>query len=173
MYEDIDDELAATYDAKLVAKNVRTPRLPDVEATTEADLLRVSRVQTRKGKLYEFKFKAVKSNSESVCEGATYTISFFPGGEDKDKNAIFWEKVTPLLMVLRGETNLLTFDAITALGEFLSLSKGEEDLGLRFGINRRLVPCRPDKKTGKCKHVNEDGTPKIFAEDSFFAVSSN
>lgn len=165
MYDIGDDDLAKSYDPKKVAANARTPKVPDVEVAYEADLLRVVKDKAPKaGKLYAFKFRITKSNSELVPEGAVYSTAFFPGASDVD-NAMFWERVTPLLMAVFGETNVLTFNAADKLGELLHLSKPEvssDDLGLAFRCNQVLEPCRADKKTGVVKHTNADGTPKKF-----------
>ena len=167
--------MAASYDPKKVAANARTPRLPDVEVNYSAELLRVVKDKAPKaGKLYAFKFRVTASNSELVPEGAVYSTAFFPGASEVD-NAMFWERVTPLLMAVFGETNVLTFNAADKLGELLHLSKPEvsaDDLGLGFRCNQTLEPCRPDKKTGEVKHKNADGTPKKFPRTAYLPAAS-
>ncbi len=168
MYDDIDEDLQKAYNPANIAKNQRNNKFPEVDAETSADLLKVVKVKTRKGTLYEFKFAIENSNTESVLVGATYTLAFFPGGEDEDKNAMFWEKVTPLLMAVYGEKNVLTFNSIEKLGELLSLSKGEDDLHFGFRMSRKMAACKPDKKTGIVKHIDPaTGKAKVFPNDQF------
>lgn len=168
MYEGIDEDLAGSYDAKKIAANQRTPKLPDVEVNYEAELLRVVKDKSPKaGKFYAFKFRVTKSNNELVPESAVYSTRFYPGASDVDF-AMFWERITPLLMAVFGEGNVLKFNAAEKLGELLSIcGASDEDLNLAFGCTRTLEPCRPDKKTGEVKHKNEDGTPKKFPRDNY------
>jgi hypothetical protein len=166
MYDDIDEDLAKAYNPTNIAKHARSNKFPETDSETTGNLLRVTKVKTRKGTLYEFKFSVEATTSELVLTGATYTLGFFPGGEDQDKNAMFWEKVTPFLMALYGETNILTFDSIKNLGELLTLSKGDEDLNFGFRISRKMAPCKPGKD-GVVKHKNPDGSAKIFPNDQF------
>lgn len=170
MYDIGDPDLAKSYDPKKVAGNIRNPKLPDVEVAYEADLLSVVKDKAPKaGKLYAFKFRVTKSNSELVPAGGVYSVAFFPGASDVD-NGMFWDKVTPLLMAVFGETNVVTFVAPEKLGELLSLSTGGEELGLKFRCTQTLEECRPDKKTGEIKHKNADGTPKKFPRTNYGIV---
>ncbi|MES2384557.1 MAG: hypothetical protein V4593_08405 [Pseudomonadota bacterium] len=174
MYDIGDDDLARSYDPKKVAANFRTPKLPDVECNLDCVLQRVKKDRAPKaGNLYEFKFKVIKSNTESIQEDASYTLAYFPGSSDVDFN-MFWERVTGILMAAAGATNVLTFNAAEQLGEFISLCKADEslELGLGFRLNRVLEACRPDKKTGVVKHTNADGTPKKFPRDGFLPASA-
>jgi len=169
---DIDEDLAKNFNAKKVAKNVRVPEVPTVEVQFSANLISAEKSKSPKGhKLYEFKFRVTKSNNELVPVDATYRQAFFPGACDVD-NEIFWDKVTPLLMSVFGETNILTFDSVNKLGELTALSKATDDLGLGFRCHRRVEPCRPDKVTGVVKHKNPDGTPKLFPRDNFLPAAA-
>lgn len=176
MYDIGDEDLAKSYNQAAVAKSARTPKLPDVDGQFECVLKRVKKDRApNAGNLYEFKFEVTKSSTELVTVGGTYTVAFFPGASDV-KNAIFWEKITPILMAVRGETNIYTFNAAEALGEFKKMCDDAPDLelGLPFRMARKLEEARKDKKTGQYnpKHLNADGTPKKYANDTYFVASA-
>lgn len=173
MYDIGDDDLARSYDPKKVAKGIRTPQLPGVDGQFECLLKRIKREKTEANGvvLFEFKFEVTKSSTELVSEGACYTVAFFPGAGSV-RNGIFWEKITPFMLALRGEANLTAdFNAAEALAEFKKMcdDDAELELDLPFRMARKLEPARKDKKTGKYKptQVNDDGSPKIFANDTF------
>lgn len=173
MYDIGDEDLARNYDPKKVAANSRTAKLPEVDGLNiEAVLKRVSKERAPKaGNLYAFKFVVTKSNNELVPVGGTYSHAFFPGKSDVDNN-MFWEKVTPLLMAVTGETNVLTFNAAEKLGELMAICKDENiTLDLGFRQTRELEECRPGKD-GIVKHKNADGTPKKFPRDVFLPASA-
>lgn len=176
VYDIGDDDLARSYDPKKVAKGIRTPKLPDVDGQFECLLKRVKREKTEAGGvvLFEFKFEVTKSSTELVSEGACYTLAHFPGSGSV-RNGIFWEKLTPFMLALRGESTLAAdFNAAEALAEFKKLcdDDAELELDLGFRLTRKLEPARKDKKTGKYKptQVNDDGSPKIFANDTYLSV---
>lgn len=177
MYDIGDDDLAKSYDAKKVAKNQRTPKLPNVEVNYEADLLGVTKDKSPvAGKFYEFKFRVTKSNNELVPDGAVYSTRFYPGASDVSYD-MFWEKVTPLLMAVFHEGNVQKFLAAERLGELLKLTADCDgaELGLKFGCRRVLEDARKDKKTGEYKpeHLNGDGTPKKFSRDHYHLVGGS
>lgn len=173
MYEGIDEDLARNYDPKKVAEKSRNPKFPLTEVSYTALLKRVKKERSPKiGTLYEFKFQVMDSNSELVVKGANYTLAFFPGASDMS-NAMFWENISPILMAIKGETALTTFNAAEALGELLSICKQDDsiELDLPFRGQRTPEPARINKETGKYKpnHLEADGvTPKKFARDQFF-----
>lgn len=176
MYDIGDDDLAKSYDAKKVAGKLQLPKLPKVDVQYDADLLRVTKEVTPiAGKQYVFKFKVIKSNNEIVPEEAIYKHVFYPGNGSEVDSQKFWGKITPLLMAVFGETDALTFNAVDKLGELMSLSKGTEDLGLRFRGTRVLQDVRPDKATGKYKpdDLEADGkTPKKFPRDTYLGAAA-
>jgi hypothetical protein len=178
MYDIGDEDLAKSYDPKKVAKSVRTPKLPDVDAPNlECLLKRVKKDRApNAGNLYEFKFQVVKSSTELVTEGGTYTVAFFPGASDV-KNSIFWEKITPFLMAVAGCTNIYAFNAAEQLAELKGLCDKDEnlELDLPFRMSRKIEPARINKKTGQYdpKHVNADGTPKKYPNDSYFVAAAS
>ena len=166
MYEGIDEELASGYDPKKVAANARTASVPTVEVNFEAELLGVTKEKGAKaGKFYQFRFKISKSNNELVPVDAVYKESFYPGNGSEVDTGMFWDKITPLLMAIYGETQVLSFPAVDRLGELLKLTKAAPDgLGLKFACSQTTEPARPKKDTGEIdpKHKNPDGTPKHF-----------
>jgi hypothetical protein len=176
---DIDPNLAANYDQKKVAAGARGNKLPEAAGTFDALLKTVRKTRTpRAGDVYEFKFEVTKSNSESVCVGAQYTLAFFPGNGDVDQ-AMFWETITPLLMAVTGETNIVTFNSLEQLGTLTGACKPDpktpnvqpEPLDLGFRIVRALEPCKPNKD-GVIKHKNPDGSAKIFPRDTFVVAAA-
>lgn len=178
MYDSIgDDDLTKSYDPKKVAKNIRTPKLPDVEGQFDCILNRVKKDKTEATGtvVFEFKFKVTKSSSELVQVGGHYTVAFFPGA-GLVRNSIFWEKLTPFMMAVQGAAHTDDFNAAEALNELKKMCDDDKDLelGLAFRLTRKLEAARKDKKTGQYnpKHVNADGTPKIFANDAYFVASA-
>jgi hypothetical protein len=172
VYDIGDEDLAKSFNPQKVQQNSRTPKVPTVVVNYSADLISVVKDKSPKaGKFYAFKFAITKSNNELVPEGAVYREAFYPGASEVD-NAMFWDRVTPLLMAVFGETNVLKFDAVNKLGELLSLSKETDSLGLGFRCNRITEEARPDKQTGIVKHKNPDGTPKVFPRDTFIGAGT-
>ena len=173
MYDIGDEDLARNYDPKKIASRTRVPKFPATDGSFECLLKRVKKDRSpNAGNLYEFKFTVTKSTSELVISGGTYTFAFFPGASDV-QNEIFWRNVTPLLMAVKGEKDILSFNAADALGELMGICKDDEslELDLGFRVQCKLEPCAADKKTGAIKHKNEDGSPKIFRRDEFYAAA--
>lgn len=171
MYDIGDEDLANSYDPKKIAKGIRTPKLPDVDGQFECLLKRVKKDRGPNiGNLYEFKFEVTKSSTELVTEGGIYTVAFFPGASEV-KNNIFWEKLTPFMMAVAGATNVYEFNTAEQLAELKGLCDKDTnlELDLAFRMSRKQEPARKDKKTNQYKpnHVNADGTPKIFSNDSY------
>jgi hypothetical protein len=175
MYEGIDEDLAAGYNPEKVAKNARTPKVPVIEVQYDADLLSVSKEKgDRAGVFYSAKFKITKSNNELVPEGAVYQVAFYKGNGSTVDTEKFWDRITPLLMAVYGETQVIKFPAVDKLGELLTLTKAAPNgLNLKFRVQQTTQPARPDKATGKIdpKYLNGDGTPKHFARERYMPAS--
>ena len=170
MYEDVDPSLANTYDAKKIAENQRSPRVPEIDLKFKSVLISVKKGEGFKSGLYsEFIHKATESNNERLIAGARYSTKFYPGVSLLDKQ-MFWEKITPLLMAVYKEADISKFTAAEKLGELCAMAKTTdslEDAQLSFECVRRMEECRPNKETGIVKHTNPDGTPKKFPRDYY------
>lgn len=173
---DIDPELAAGYKAEKVNKQLRTPRLPKVEVEYNALLCGVEKDNTPKaGKQYVFKFRVTKSNTELVQADTIYEVRFYQGNGSEVDTEKFWNKITPMLLAVFGQTNALKFPAPDKLGELVALTRDAgTSLDMAFRGSRVLADARPDAKTGKFRSddLEEDGvTPKKFARDNFAPAS--
>lgn len=159
-------DFGKSYDAKKQAENTRIPQFPGVDGTFGLLLKRVKQDKSPKGKqLFQYSFQVTKSSTDLVLQGATYTLAFFPGADDVSRDQC-WRNMLPVLMSASGESDVLTFNAVKALGDFLTLSL-ETDLDLPLQLSRKMEACKADKKTGIVKHVNQDGSAKIFPQDQF------
>lgn len=177
MYDIGDNDLAKQYDQKKIAAKQRTPKLPKVECTYRATLLRVTReITDRAGKQYVFTFRVDQSSDERVLVGGVYKHVFYPGNGSTVDSEKFWNKVTPLLAVVTGQSKQAV-DALKELGGLKAICDADPniELGLPFAGKVSLESARPDKETGKIdpKYLEKDGvTPVKFVRDDFFPASS-
>jgi hypothetical protein len=161
------DEMDDFLDGKdAVQGGGRIPKFPEVKGVFECVAKRLRPAKTPMGKkLIEFTFLVTKSSHELVFAGSTYSLAFFPGDDDVSK-AMCGRKMRPVLAALAGKSsNDPGFKAGEARGEFYEISS-LGDLDLPFKLQRDLQPAKPGKD-GVVKHVDDNGNPKIFAEDSF------
>jgi hypothetical protein len=167
----IDPDLKKHFNKEDLKKNKRTPKFPHTDGNFECLLKRVKKNETDgAGRLYEFKFSVTKSTTDLVMTNKEYTLAYFPKASKREIE-MFWRNVTPLLMAIKGETEVDEFEPCEVLAELEGICNDSEDLelDLPFRMSCRLEPAKKDKQTGKYnpKHVNEDGTPKIFRQDEF------
>lgn len=182
MYEGIDEDLLKNCSGSKIVSKMGTPQFPDVDDGSFECLLKTLKpTKTPKGKkLFEFKFKVVKSNQELVVAGKSYTLGFFPGADDVE-NETFWRNLSYPLAAVYGHDDIMEFfkefgDKATAekLGELTGLCKEEGvELDLPFRMTSKLRPAQPDKNGNyKPKQLNNDGTPKIYCNCSFATLKA-
>jgi hypothetical protein len=168
---DLDDDLTKHYNQSEVAKKQRTAKFPqEVRGLTKALLKTVKKGESDKyGRFFEFKFAVVEAQDELLVAGAEYQIQFYPGAAKIDIEG-FWNRVTPLLMSIKGETVAARFNAGEALGELVKLCQdGVDALDLRFDIVSSSTPAKPKKGTTELgpDQKNADGSPKQYRRDDF------
>lgn len=175
MYE-IDQDLKKHFNKEDLKKNKRVPKFPSVDGAFECTLNRVAKKESDgMGRVYEFLLRVDKSSNPLVLDGKDYTIAYFPKASKRDIET-FWKLITPILMAVKGETDIDNFEPCETLAELEGICRDDEslELGLSFRLNCKLEPARKDKKTGKYdpKHLDDEGKPKIFRQDDFSPASA-
>jgi hypothetical protein len=177
-------DFGRSFDATKVGKGLRIPRFPKTASGNfKFDLKRlIEKEGDTFGKMFEATFVVLESNNELVMVGGTYTKAFFQGASKVDREKC-WRKLLPLLLSAVGAdpTDASALEnAPDTLGELLELSTDKDatateparlgtDLDLKVRLSVKLEQARPDKETNKVnpKFLNDDGSPKIFAEDTW------
>lgn len=177
-------DFGKSFDADKVGKGLRIPRFPKgASGNFELDIKRlVEKEGDTAGKMFELTFVVDKSSDELVVEGCTYTKAYFQGASKVDREKC-WRKLLPMLLAVTGaepgDAEALA-NAPETLGTLLASSTDQpatatepasvgEDLNLKARLSVKQESARKNKDTGKvdAKFLNEDGTPKIFAEDTW------